>query len=148
MKTTERALKPVTAAFVAGMFATVGVMSLAADYMGPKGWTEWELANWISTKRSVPMAIFMLVVSLVVFFWAAVVVPRVKFVTRLASVWRQKTPRAELVALVGAASGHIDNVIDGTTHPVKGVTQAYNLLQQAQYILKEMPEGQWRDDPP
>jgi len=56
--------------------------------------------------------------------------------------WKQTTPRDQLVGIISAAQGHIDNILDGRATPLTP-QRVEDLLLQAQEILKDMPPGKW-----
>lgn len=59
--------------------------------------------------------------------------------------WRQETPRMQVVALISAAMGNINNVNEGTTkQPLFSLASAEEFLRQAQQIMKLwVPQGTW-----
>ena len=58
--------------------------------------------------------------------------------------FKQDTPRMQLVALVQAAEGHLSNIESGIgMSPQVSARKATGFLEEAQEILRQMPEGEW-----
>lgn len=60
--------------------------------------------------------------------------------------WRQDTPRMQLVSLVMSVQGDISNManIELSEKQIEKITtRSYAMLEEAQLILKQMPEGEW-----
>jgi len=59
--------------------------------------------------------------------------------------WRQDTPRMQLVALTQAAQGFLLTMehIEPSKLPERAA-QALQFLDEAQEILRRMPEGEWK----
>lgn len=55
---------------------------------------------------------------------------------------KQDTPRMQLCALVQAAQGDLLNILGGITNP-RQFPRTQIFLQEAQEILRKMPEGEW-----
>jgi len=56
--------------------------------------------------------------------------------------WGQPTPRMQLVVIVRAVRGDLDNMQSGVRND-KQVPRCLALLEDVQAILRDMPEGAW-----
>lgn len=60
--------------------------------------------------------------------------------------WRQKNPKDQLVTVVGAAQGYIDNIKAGIyVNPAPVLDKVFDLLSQAQELTK-MVHGEWPEE--
>lgn len=58
-------MKILRSEFVCGVVATASVYSLIQDYMGREAYVKWASENWVSGWYTVPLAVFVLVFSIV-----------------------------------------------------------------------------------
>ncbi len=65
-------LRPVTVAFLSGVWGNAAFTGLRQDYYGKEGYIDHVRAHWVDASITVPLALFVCLASLFAYTWAGV----------------------------------------------------------------------------